>query len=196
MRDELSIERIVEKAEETRRLAASAAAQEAIRSARVAEQMQERANARESLAGQVRLAGAAVAQRLHEANVPYSIDSVRRYKPGFQLWAITSEVSTTTRYRESRNPKYYAGGQNREGESAILQTPFLVTIDAGFALSGEGTICKYVKETGMLSNPLVATEATSRDIVSPEQLDEAAIDAVVLLWQDRYANMLPPKDIE
>ena len=189
MNDELNIESILAKAEQARRLAAAAAALELIASARIAEQAQERESIRAAFTDQVIAAGAAVAQRLHGTEVPYSIDTVRRYRPGVRLWFITASQSTSVRYQEKPNP--YKTQENPEP----LQIRHEVLVNIGLGLSDQGLIQKYIIESGMLANLPQITEATTGDILAAGKMrDSEDADAAAMVWQDLYAQMFVPKD--
>ena len=189
MNDELNIESIIAKAEQARRLAAAAAALKSISSARITEQAQEHESIKAAFADQVIAAGAAVAQRLHETEVPYSIDTVRRYRPGVRLWFITASQSTSIRYQEKPNP--YKTQENPEP----LRVRHDVLVNIGLGLSDEGLIYKYILESGTLANRSQFTEATTGDILAAGKMrDSEDVDSAAMIWRDLYAQMFVPKD--
>lgn len=200
MNDELNIESIIAKADQARRLAAAAAALELIASVRIAEQAQEHESIRAAFADRVKTAGAAVAQRLHEAEVPYTVDTVRRFRPGVRLWFITASQSKTVRYEHVPNPIYHdenarRGYGPRDGEPRELKLPHDVLISVGLALNDDGMLWKYAHESGRLANQLQVTEATTGDILAAGKMrDSDDVDSAAMIWRDLYAQMFVPKD--
>lgn len=197
----LNINEIVMRGMSERKAAISAAAELAVRAANEASDLAERQRLRVILAAKVRATAPAVAKSLLSADIPFTINTTRKYVEGFRMWSITRSTKPEIRYLEKPNPIYHnenarRGFGPRDGEPRTLKESYDIIVESGLALNQDGSVKAYVEEKGTLAQKLQVREATDNEII-PFSLTENTLDieSALSLWQGQFAQLFVPKDL-